>query len=172
MARTKTFQICYEGDLTVEFANVIRRLGAEPNFDNSWLLQVHERRHAVVLLRHLRRHIAADGRLLVARSHMSRSRDFMLVRHSITAGMDYAKLHDALGRLGTVLELPFRSTFVVESNDRRESRWIGEELSAFCPDDALIVTGISHDLAFCDWVTSSMFVPRLSVSEGPHFRTF
>ena len=54
-------------------------------------------------------------RLLIASTHFSRSRDFLLVRHSLTPGADYSELHDALHRLGVVVDLPFESLFVVQS---------------------------------------------------------
>ncbi len=107
MAEIKLFQICHEGDLTVELTRAIRRLGAEPAFDQSWHVWLTEERHSAALVRWLRSHVAPDARLLVACSQFTTARDFLLVRHSITPGADYSELHGAIGRLGTVVALPF-----------------------------------------------------------------
>ena len=122
MGEVRLFQICYEGELTVEVSHVMRRLGAEPNFDQSWQVFLPEGRHAAPLVRYLRTQTAADARLLVACTQFTTARDFLLVRHSLTPGADYSELHDALERLGTVVALPFESTFVIQSLYATEMR--------------------------------------------------
>ena len=42
MGEIKLFQICYEGELTAEVSHAMRRLGAEPNFDQSWFVWLSE----------------------------------------------------------------------------------------------------------------------------------
>lgn len=158
MGELRLFQICYEGDLTVEVSHAMRRLGAEANFDQSWEVWLPEGRHAAPLVRYLRANCGADARLLVGCTHFSTSRDFLLVRHSLTPGADYSELHDALERLGTVVELPFESTFVVQSDDRTDVRTLGYALGELCPDESLMVTGISHDWAYSNSGVSRMFV--------------
>lgn len=158
MGELRLFQICYEGDLTVEVSHAMRRLGAEPNFDQSWEVWLPEGRHAAPLVRYMRVHCGADARLLVACTHFSTARDFLLVRHSLTPGADYSELHDALARLGTVVDLPFDSTFVLQSDDRTDVRTLGEALGELCPDESLMVTGISHDWAYSNSGVSRMFV--------------
>lgn len=158
MGEVRLFQICYEGELTVEISHVMRRLGAEPNFDQSWQVFLPEGRHAAPLVRYVRSQLAEDSRLLVACTQFTTARDFLLVRHSMTPGADYSELHDALERLGTVVELPFESTFVIHSDDRTDVRTLGEALGELCPDDSLMVTGISHDWAYCNSGISRMFV--------------
>ena len=49
MGEIKLFQICYEGDLTLDVSHAMRRLGAEPNFDQSWHIWLAGGRHAAVL---------------------------------------------------------------------------------------------------------------------------
>ena len=66
MAEIKLFQICHEGDLTIDVVRTMRRLGAEPCFDQSWHVWLTEERHAAALVRWLRPHVAIDSRLLVA----------------------------------------------------------------------------------------------------------
>ena len=66
MAEIKLFQICHEGDLTIDLVRAMRRLGAEPCFDQSWHVWLTEERHAAPIVRWLRRHVAYDSRLLVA----------------------------------------------------------------------------------------------------------
>lgn len=166
MGAAKVFQICYEGDLTPEIALALRRLRGEPTFDKSWVVQADEERHSVVLLRYLRRHLATDGHLLVAQTHMSRARDFLLIRHSVTDGVDYEPLYRAIAHLGYVVELPFRSTFIVAASDHRDTRAIGEQLSSCCPDDSLMVVGIGHDVAVCNGGASRMFVPHEAMARG------
>ena len=117
MGEIKLFQICFEGDLTVEVSHAMRRLGAEPNFDQSWQIWLPEGRHAAPLVRYLRSQLGEDARLLVACTQFTMARDFLLIRHSLTPGADYSELHDAIGRLGIVVELPFESTFIVQSDD-------------------------------------------------------
>lgn len=158
MGEIRLFQVCYEGDLTVEVSHVMRRLGAEPNFDQSWQVFLPEGRHAAPLVRYLRSHLGEDARLLVACTQFTTARDFLLVRHSLTPGADYTELHDALERLGTVVALPFESTFVIQSDDRTDVHTLGAALGELCPDESLMVTGVSHDWAYCDAGISRMFV--------------
>lgn len=171
MGEIKLFQICYEGELTVEVSHLMRRLGAEPNFDQSWNVWLPEWRHAAPLVRYLRGAIEPDARLLVACTHFSTSRDFVLVRHSMTPGADYSELHVAMERLGNVVELPFESTFVVQSTDRTDMQTLGRALSELCPDESLMVVGINHDWAYVDNGGSHMFVPHAGISEA-YFRSF
>ncbi|HEY3052461.1 MAG TPA: hypothetical protein VGK04_03640 [Thermoanaerobaculia bacterium] len=166
MGEIKLFQICYEGDLTVELSSAMRRLGAEPNFDQSWCLWLAEGRHSAPLIRYLRPHISGDARLIVACTQFTTTRDFLVVRHSMTPDADYSELHHAIERLGTVVELPFESTFVIRSDDRTDVQTLGLALGELCPDDSLMVTGISHDWAFSNSGVSRMFVagdPRTGV---------
>lgn len=158
MGEVRLFQLCYEGELTVEVSHVMRRLGAEPNFDQSWQVFLPEGRHAAPLVRYVRSQMTSDARLLVACTQFTTRRDFLLVRHSLTAGADYSELEDAVGRLGTVIPLPFESMYVVQSDDRTDVNTLGLALGELCPDDSLMVTGISHDWAFCDSGVSRMFV--------------
>ena len=172
MGAEKSFQICYEGDLTVEVCAALRRLGAEPNFEQSWQVRLPEERHAAPLVRYLQMLIGGDARLLVARTHLSRSRDFLLVRHSLTLEADYRELHGALERIGEVLEMPFESTYIVASDDTTDVQTLGAALAELCPDDSLMVTGISHDFAFCTTGLRWMFVAQESVYRGEPFRAF
>jgi hypothetical protein len=158
MGEVRLFQICYEGELTVEVSHVMRRLGAEPNFDQSWQVFLPEGRHAAPLVRYLRSQLAADAKLLVACAQFTRARDFLLIRHSLTPGADYSELHDALERLGTLVDLPFDSTFVVQSADRTDLRTLGRALGELCPDESLMITGVSHDWAYSNSGISRMFV--------------
>jgi hypothetical protein len=158
MGEIKLFQICYEGELTVEVSHVMRRLGGEPNFDQSWRVFLPDGDHAAALVRYLRSLLGPDAKLLVACGHFTTMRDFLLVRHSLTPGADYTELHDALHRLGTVVELPFESTFVIQSDDRTDVQTLGAALGELCPDESLMVTGISHDWAYSNSGTSMMFV--------------
>ena len=170
MGEIRLFQVCYEGDLTVEVSHVMRRLGADPNFDQSWQVFLPEGRHAAPLVRYLRANLGADARLLVACTQFTTTRDFLLVRHSLTPGADYSELHDALRRLGTVVELPFESAFVIQSDDRTDVHTLGAALGELCPDESLMVTGISHDWAYCDAGVSRMFVG--DAFEEAVFKTF
>ena len=174
MGEVRLFQICYEGELTVEVSHVMRRLGAEPNFDQSWQVFLPEGRHAAPLVRYLRTQTAADARLLVACTQFTTARDFLLVRHSLTPGADYSELHDALDRLGTVVALPFESTFVIQSLYATEMRTdvntLGLALGELCPDESLMVTGISHDWAYNESGVSRMFVG--DAFEEAQFKTF
>ncbi len=156
MAEIKLFQICHEGDLTIDLTRAMRRLGAEPCFDQSWHVWLTEERHAAALVRWLRPRVALDSRLLVACSQFTTARDFLLIRHSLTPNADYRELHAAIGRLGTIVELPFESTFVVQSTDRTDLDTLGRALGELCPDDSLMVVGVSHDWAFCDSGVSKM----------------
>ena len=170
MGEVRLFQICYEGELTVEVSHVMRRLGAEPSFDQSWQVFLPEGRHAAPLVRYLRAQLAPESRLLVACAQFTTMRDFLLVRHSLTPGADYSELHDALDRLGSVIPLPFESTFVVQSDDRTDVRTLGMALGELCPDESLMVTGISHDWAYSDFGRSRMFVADAAAEA--QFRTF
>lgn len=170
MGEVRLFQVCYEGDLTVEVSHVMRRLGAEPNFDQSWQVFLPEGRHAAPLVRYLRGQLAPESRLLVACAQFTSARDFLLVRHSMTPGSDYSELHEALDRLGVIVDLPFESTFVVRSDDRTDLLTLGNALGELCPDDSLMVTGISHDWAFCDSGQSRMYVA--AGAEEALFRQF
>lgn len=170
MGEVRLFQICYEGDLTVEVSHVMRRLGAEPNFDQSWQVFLPEGRHSAALVRYLRAQLAGDARLLVACTQFTTTRDFLLVRHSLTPGADYAELHDGLLRLGTVVELPFESAFVIQSDDRTDVHTLGAALGELCPDDSLMVLGVSHDWAYSDAGVSRMHVATAPVAL--QFRTF
>jgi hypothetical protein len=170
MGEVRLFQICYEGDLTVEVSHVMRRLGAEPSFDQSWQVFLPEGRHAAPLVRYVRSQLAPESRVLVACAQFTNARDFLLVRHSLTPGADYSELHDALDRLGNVIPLPFESTFVVQSEDRTDVRTLGLALGELCPDESLMVTGISHDWAYCNSGVSRMFVG--DALEEAQFRSF
>ena len=171
MGEAKLFQVCFEGELTVDVSNAMRRLGAEPNFDQSWHVWVPEGGHAELLVRYLRIEVGQEARVLVGCAQFTRARDFLLIRHSLTSGADYSELHDAIARLGVVVELPFESTFVVQSADMTDVQTLGLALGELCPDDALMVTGISHDWAYCDGRVSRMHVAS-ELEEGARFRTF
>lgn len=171
MGEIKLFQICYEGDLTVGVSHAMRRLGAEPNFDQSWQVWLPEGRHAAPLVRWLRTQVGDEARLLIGVSQFTTSRDFLLVRHSLTPGADYRELHDALDRLGTVVELPFESTFIVQSDDRTDVATLGAALGELCPDDSLMVVGMSHDWAYCDGGVSRMHVAA-GEADALTFRSF
>jgi hypothetical protein len=170
MAEIKLFQICHEGELTVEMTRAMRRLGAEPCFDQSWHVWLTEERHAAALVRWLRPYVSVDSRLLVACTQFTTKRDFLLIRHSLTAEADYSELHDAIGRLGTVVELPFEATFVVRSDDRTDVATLGRALGELCPDESLLVIGINHDWAYCDSGVSRMHLAGLA--EQLQFRSF
>lgn len=171
MAEIKLFQICFEGDLTATFSDAIRRLGAEPNFDESWHVWLSEERHAAPLVRWLRKHLPEDGRILVACTQFTTRRDFLLIRHSLTPDADYSELHEAIARLGIVVDLPFEATFVVRSDDRTEVNTLGRALSELCPDESLMVLGVNHDWAYCDSGVSRMYVGAAGRDEAK-FRTF
>ncbi len=147
MGETKTFQICHQGDLTLELVDALRRLGAEPNFDSSWQVVLSADRSAGLLLRFLRRLAGPDSSLLVAESKPLFGRDFLLVRHSITPGYDYAHLQNALHAFGELVDIPFETTFLIRPRREQDSWKMGETLTFFCPDDSLMVTGVSADLA-------------------------
>ena len=102
MGEIKLFQICYEGELTAGVSHAMRRLGAEPNFDQSWYVWLSEERHAAPIVRWLRSQIDDDARLLVACTQFTTLRDFLLIRHSLTPDADYSELHDAIDRLGVI----------------------------------------------------------------------
>ena len=171
MSEIKLFQICYEGELTATFSSAIRRLGAEPNFDESWHVWLTEARHSAPIVRWLRQNVPEDARLLVACTQFTTTRDFLLIRHSLTPDADYSELHDAIGRLGILVDLPFESTFVVRSDDRTDVNTLGRALSELCPDESLMVLGINHDWAYCDSGVSRMYVPALDRNEFA-FRSF
>src|SRR5436853_503852 len=65
MGEIKLFQICYEGELTLAVSQAMRRLGAEPNFDQSWQVWLPEGRHAAALVRYLRANLGDESRLIV-----------------------------------------------------------------------------------------------------------
>ena len=165
MGEIKLFQICYEGDLTVEVSHAMGRLGAEPNFDQSWQVWLPEGRHAAPLIRYLRASIGSDARILVGCAQFSMSRDFLLIRHSLTPDADYRELHRAIERLGTVVDLPFESTFVVSSDDVTDVQTLGLALGELCPDDSLMVVGINHDWAYCQSGMSRMHVAATRAPE-------
>lgn len=158
MGEIKLFQICYEGDLTADVSSSLARLGAEPNFDQSWCVWLPEGRHSAPLIRYLRAHLGSDAKTIVACTQFTTTRDFLLVRHSMTADADYSDLHRALERLGTVVDLPFESTFVIRSDDQTDVQTLGRALGELCPDDSLMVTGINHDWAYSDGGINRMFV--------------
>ena len=171
MAEIKLFQICHEGDLTVDLTRAMRRLGAEPSFDQSWHVWLTEERHAAALVRWLRPHVSGDcARLLVACTQLTTSRDFLLIRHSLTPDADYRELHDAIDRLGTIVDLPFEATFVVQSGDRTDAATLGLALGELCPDDSLMVVGINHDWAYCHSGVSRMHLA--GVAERIQFKSF
>ena len=172
MGEIKLFQICYEGDLTLDVSRAMRRLGSEPNFDQSWQVWLPEGRHAAPLVRYLRSNLHDDARVLVASMQFTTTRDFLLVRHSLTIGADYTELHDALERLGTIVPLPFDSTFIIQSDDRTDVQTLGVALGELCPDESLMVTGISHDWAYCNSGVSRMHVIEDVVTRRPQFRSF
>jgi hypothetical protein len=122
------------------------------------------------MVRWLRSHLSADARLLVACTQFTSGRDFLLIRHSMTPEADYGELHDAIRRLGVVVDLPFESTFVVRSDDPTDLATLGLALGELCPDDSLMVSGISHDWAYCDSGVSRMHVAART--EQPEFRAF
>lgn len=171
MGEIKLFQICYEGNLTLEVSRAMGRLGAEANFDASWFVWLTEDRHSAPLLRWMRPGLGEDARLLVAQTQFTTSRDFLLVRHSMTPGADYTELHGALERLGVVVDLPFESTFVIRSDDRTDVHTLGRALGELCPDDALMVIGISHDWVYSDSGVSWMHVVDEPLAR-PQFRVF
>ena len=158
MGDIKLFQVCYEGELTVAVSDAMRRLGAEPNFDQSWNVWLPEGGHAELLVRYLRIEVGDEARVLIGCSQFTSTRDFLLIRHSLTPGADYRELHDAIERLGVVVELPFESMFVVRSDDSTDVQTLGRALGELCPDESLMVTGISHDWAFSTSGTSRMHV--------------
>lgn len=158
MGEIKLFQICYEGDLTADVSSALARLGAEPNFDQSWCVWLPEGRHSAPLVRYLRAHLGHDAKTIVACTQFTTRRDFLLVRHSMTADADYSDLHRALERLGTVVDLPFESTFVIRSDDQTDVQTLGRALGELCPDDSLMVTGINHDWAYSDGGVNRMYV--------------
>jgi hypothetical protein len=172
MGEIRLFQICYEGDLTVELCQAIRSIGAEPSFDQSWHVWMPEGRHAAPLVRYLRSHVGPEGALLVACTSFTTTRDFLLVRHSLTPGADYGELHTAIERLGMVVELPFETTFVIQSSDVTDVQTLGSALGELCPDDSLMVTGISHDFAFFSAGRSRMFLPPDLAAPRWDFRSF
>ena len=172
MGEIKLFQICYEGELTVGVSHAMRRLGAEPNFDQSWNVWLPEGGHAALAgalpADRSRRRRARAGRLLAVHHHAR------LPARSATASRPApttASCTTRIDRLGIVVELPFESTFVVQSDDRTDVNTLGLALGELCPDDALMVTGISHDWAYCDGTTSRMYVAEQE-PKSIQFRTF
>lgn len=161
------FQICYEGDLTVEVCEALRYLSAEPNFDRSWQVLLPDDGSASILAHELESTIGANARILVARTWFSRNRDYLLVRHSMTEGADYSELHGGLARLGTVLNLPFESTFIVDTRNSADVQMIGEVLSELCPDDSLMVVGISRDFAYSGPIVTHLVAEDAERKEEP-----
>lgn len=157
----KTFQVCYEGDLTLELASAIRRLKGEPNFDASWQLQLDDHRSSRVLARYLGRTVASNGHLIISEVNPSRQREYLLIRHSVTPGHDYEPLRREIGRLGFVLDSPASSTFIVKTSDRTQAHVLGDRLEEFCPWDSLMVTGLSRD--FTMWSCGVSASPALPV---------
>lgn len=172
MGEIKSFQICFEGELEVRLVEVLRRLGAVPNFENSWEVHLQHGRHAAPLLRYLRKFIPAEARLLVAQTQLSRERDFLLVRHSITSGRDYSRLATALGAFGHMLEMPFEATYVLRSETPLDLNQIGQALVDFCGDDAMMVISISHDFAIHSFGESHMMVVHDPLTNSVAFRAF
>lgn len=156
MGGENLFQICYEGDLTIEVCEALRYLSAEPNFDRSWQVLLPDDGNSELLVRELERMIGGDARLLVARTYFSTNRDHLLIRHSTTPGADYRELHGGLSRLGTVLELPFESTFIVDTTNRADVRMIGEVLAELCPDESVMVIGIAKDFAWTTGISAGL----------------
>ena len=146
----KAYQICYEGDLTLELAEAIRKLRGTANFDSSWLVGAEEGRSAETLMSQLRP-FAHEGTILVTRTDYSKTRPFLLVRHSRTEGFDYTPLYDALSAVGSALEIPMKQTFLLQCATPVDSRVLGAHLETLCPYDSLMVVGAGHDFA----VTSS-----------------
>lgn len=142
----KAFQVCYEGDLTIELANAVRVLRGSANFDSSWLLGTTDDRRAEVIMRYLRPH-AHQGTLVVARTDYSKSRPFLLVRHSGTPGFEYGEFYDALASIGPILDIPMKRTFLIQCDARVDSRMVGARLEELCPYDSLMVIGVGHDFA-------------------------
>jgi hypothetical protein len=172
MGDIKLFQVCYEGELTLAVSDAMRRLGAEPNFDQSWSVWLPEGGHAELLVRYMRIEVGDEARVLIGCSQFTSTRDFLLIRHSLTPGADYSELHDAIARLGDIIPLPFESTFVVQSDDRTDVQTLGAALGELCPDDSLMVAGISHDWAYCNNGRSRMYVTADDEHEYPQFRPF
>jgi len=108
----------------------------------------------------------------VACTNFTPTRDFLLVRHSLTPGADYGELHGAIERLGTVVDLPFETTFVVRSSDNTDVETLGSALGELCPDDSLMVIGMSHDFAFFNAGESRMFLPPDLAAPRWDFRSF
>lgn len=159
------FQICYEGDLTVEVSEALRYMSAEPNFDRSWQVLLPDDGSASILLHELEGKMGGNARILVARTWFSRNRDYLLIRHSTTPGADYRELHSGMARLGTVMNLPFEATFVVDTRNRLDVQMIGEVLSELCPDESLMVVGISRDFAYSGPMVTSLFAEEESKAE-------
>jgi len=171
MGKMKQFQICYEGELSIELVEALRKVEAQPNFENSWELEVPSRRHSVILLRYLRRFLPPDGRLLVGRLHHARNRDFLLVRHSASSASDYSRLQVALGAFGAPLDIGFDATHVIRADTEQDVRMIGEALSEFCPGESLMVTGLNYDFATWRLGAGRMMMPSDSTSVTA-FRSF
>src|SRR5204863_195592 len=121
-SRSKTTAVARS---TAGVSHAMRRLGAEPNFDQSWYVWLSEERHAAPIVRWLRSQIDDDARLLVACTQFTVRRDFLLIRHSLTPDADYSELHDAIDRLGAIVPLPFQSAFVIQSDDRTDVQTLG-----------------------------------------------
>jgi hypothetical protein len=69
-----------------------------------------------------------------------------------------------------VVDLPFESTFVIQTDDRTDVHTLGAALGELCPDESLMVTGVSHDWAYCNSGASRMFVANEAVEAA--FKSF
>jgi hypothetical protein len=148
----KAFQICYDGDLTLELATAIRRLHGQPNFDKSWQVELPRTRRSAVLLRYLRRFVGTSGTIIVAELDATRRREFLLIRHSVTPGYDYSGFYQAIGRFGHPVDLPGEATWLVKAESSLDAASIGVLLEQHCPWDSLMVAGVTHD--FSVWSSS------------------
>src|SRR5579872_5318916 len=81
------------------------------------------------------------------------------------------ELTRAIPRLGAIVDLPFESTFVVQSADSTDVQTLGRALGEVCPDDSLMVVGINHDWAFCNSGISRMHVAAARAAQL-QFRPF
>jgi hypothetical protein len=59
---------------------------------------------------------------------------------------------------------------VIQSDDRTDVNTLGDALGELCPDESLMVTGISHDWAYCNSGVSRMFVA--DALEDAQFKSF
>ncbi|HEX9500449.1 MAG TPA: hypothetical protein VGA10_02225, partial [Thermoanaerobaculia bacterium] len=61
--------------------------------------------------------------------------------------------------------------FVVQSEDHTDLATLGAALGELCPDDSLMVVGMSHDWAYCDSGVSRMYLAAPSAHDT-RFRSF